>query len=162
MSTRRPLVLLASSSMLICASSYATPAAAQVFPVDDSASEVLASAPLKMHWDAPVPGPGRPNTIAGEVLVRVRLNTSPWRGRNARIYQILPPQPIGPVEASWTANGPLLPGRLHDGGRTLVYAGPILGDRLEDTFRLTIRADGDRVLRPQDLRFAFEIEPESP
>ena len=43
-----------------------------------------------------------------------------------------------------------------------MYAGPIQTDRLEDTFRMTIQADGNRVLRPQDLIFAFEIELESP
>ena len=58
--------------------------------------------------------------------------------------------------------GPLLPGTLRDGERTLVYSGPIASNRLEDTFRMTIQADGERVLRPQDLVFSFEIELESP
>ena len=50
---------------------------------------------------------------------------------------------------------------LRDGERALVYAGPIEADRLTDTFRITLQADGDRSVRPQSLEFAFEIEPES-
>lgn len=138
------------------------PAAAQTFPVDDSASQVLEAGPLKMRWNTLVPQPGQASTMTGQVVVLVRLDVSPWRGRSVRIYQTLPSQPIGPVDVRWTANGPLLPGALRDGGRTLVYAGPIQTDRLEDTFRITIQADGNRVLRPQDLTFAFEIELESP
>lgn len=141
---------------------WACPLAAQTFPVDDSASQVLEAGPIRMRWDSLVPQPGQASTMTGQVVVLVRLDVSPWRGRRARIYQTLPSQPIGPVDVRWTTNGPLLPGALRDGGRTLVYAGSIQSDRLEDTFRMTIQADGNRVLRPQDLTFAFEIELESP
>lgn len=154
MNAFRPLLI----GLLLCSAT----AAAQTFRVDDSASEVLDAAPVKMQWDRLVPQPGQPSTITGQVVVVVRLDVSPWRGRNARIYQSLPPQPIGPVDVRWSANGPMLSGGLRDGGRALVYDGPIRSDRLEDTFRLVIQADGDRVLRPQDLNFTFEIEPESP
>ncbi|MBN8214117.1 MAG: hypothetical protein J0M09_14435 [Xanthomonadales bacterium] len=148
--------------LLLIAALWASPIAAQSFPVDDSASHVLEAGPIKMRWNTLVPQPGQASTMTGQVVVLVRLDVSPWRGRRARIYQTLPSQPIGPVDVRWTANGPLLPGALRDGGRTLVYAGPIQSDRLEDTFRITIQADGNRVLRPQDLTFAFEIELESP
>lgn len=133
---------------------------AQTFPVDDSASQVLSAGIVPMRWDAPVPGPGRGNGITGEVVVRVVLDVAPWRGRRARIWQTLAPNPAGRVTATWTADGPLSAGVLHDGGRALVYAGPIDADRLTDTFRITLQADGDRVVRPQSLEFAFEIEPE--
>jgi hypothetical protein len=141
---------------------WACPLGAQTFPVDDSASQVLEAGPIKMRWDSLAPQPGSTSTMTGQVVVQVRLDVSPWRGRRGRIYQTLPSQPIGPVNVRWTANGPLLPGALRDGGRTLVYAGSIQSDRLEDTFRMTIQADGNRVLRPQDLSFAFDIELESP
>ncbi len=148
--------------LLLIATLYAPHVVAQTFPVDDGASQVLEAGPVKMRWNTLVPQPGQASTMTGQVVVLVRLDMSPWRGRRARIYQTLPSQPIGPVDVRWTANGPLLPGALRDGGRTLVYAGPIQTDRLEDTFRMTIQADGNRVLRPQDLTFAFEIELESP
>ena len=141
---------------------WACPLAAQTYPVDDSASQVLEAGPIKMRWDSMAPQPGQTSTMSGQVVVQVRLDVSPWRGRSARIYQTLPSQPIGPVNVRWTANGPLLPGAMRDGGRTLVYAGPIQSDRLEDIFRMTVQADGNRVLRPQELSFAFEIELESP
>lgn len=144
--------------LLFCAAA----AMAQTYRVDDSASQVLESGPIRMRWDQLVPHPGQPSRMTGQVVVLVRLDVSPWRGRNARIYQTLPPQPIGPVDVQWTTNGPMIAGRLRDGGRTLVYSGPIQADRMEDTFRLTIQVDGNRVLRPQDLNFSFEIEPETP
>jgi hypothetical protein len=140
----------------------ALPVAAQTFPVDDSESRVLDAGPIRMRWDSLVPRAGQAATISGQVQVLVKLDVSTWRGRNGRIYQTLPPLPIGQVEARWSANGPLLTGTLRAGERTLVYAGPIVSDRLEDIFRMTIQADGNRVLRPQDLRFSFEIELESP
>lgn len=154
--------MIRSVLLLLIAALWASPIAAQTFAVDDSASQVLEAGPVKMRWNTLVPQPGQASTMTGQVVVLVRLDVSPWRGRRARIYQTLPSQPIGPVDVRWTANGPLLPGALRDGGRTLVYAGPIQSDRLEDTFRITIQADGNRVLRPQDLTFAFEIELESP
>lgn len=137
-------------------------ASAQTFPVDDSASQVLESGPLKMRWDSVVPKPGQPSTMTGQVVVLVRLDVAQWRGRRGRIYQRLAPVPNGPVTAAWAANGPLLPGRVRDGERALVFSGAIASERIEDTFRLTIQADGNRVLRPQDLHFSFEFEPESP
>lgn len=137
-------------------------AVAQTFPVDDSASQVLESGPLKMRWDSVVPRPGQPSTMTGQVVVLVRLDVAQWRGRRGRIYQRLAPVPNGPVTAAWSANGPLLPGRVRDGERALVFSGAIASERIEDTFRLTIQADGNRVLRPQDLHFSFEFEPESP
>lgn len=153
--TRHALLLA-----IAIATAWAMPVAAQTYPVDDSASEVLQPGLVPMRWDSLVPRPGQPSTISGQVVVRVRLDVSPWRGRQARIYQKLPAMPSGPVTARWTADGPLLAGTLRDGERTLVYSGPIESNRLEDTFRMTLQADGDRALRPQSLAFSFEIEPE--
>jgi hypothetical protein len=124
--------------------------AAQAYPIDDSASQVLESGLIKMRWDSIVPRPGQASTMSGHVLQ--------WKGRQARIYQKLPPSPAGPVNVRWTSKGILLPGNLRDGERTLVYAGPINSDRIEDTFQLIIQADGDRVVRPLSLTFSFEIE----
>lgn len=140
----------------------ALPVQAEVFPVDDSASQVMQAGPVKMRWDSIAPTPGRPPTISGQLTVLVRLDVSPWQGRAARIYQRLAPVASGPVTATWSAHGPLLPGKLQDGGRTLVYSGVLTSARLEDTFRIHIQADGERVQRPQDLVFTFEIELETP
>lgn len=154
----RPATVLACLLLALAAA----PAGAETHRVDDSASQVLQGGPLKMRWDSLVPQPGQPATMTGEVVVLVRLDVSAWQGRTGRIYHVLPALPSGPVTVRWSTQGSLLPGVLRDGERTLVYSGPITTPRLEDTFRMTIQADGDRVLRPQDLVFSFEIELESP
>jgi len=142
----------------------AAPAVAQssaALPVDDRASQVMTPSEVAMKWDSLVPGPGRSDRITGQVLILVRLDVSSWQGRQGRIYQRLAPQPGSPVVAHWTSQGPLLPGSVRDGERTLVYSGTLLTPRMEDTFRMTLEADGGRVVRPQNLDFTFEIELES-
>lgn len=134
---------------------------AQTYPVDDSASQVLGGN-VRMKWDSVIPQRGQSSGMTGQLTVLVRLDVSPWVGRNARIYKKLPPQPAGPIQASWTSRGVLQPGILRDGERTLVYSGTVLTDRLEDTLQLTLRADGDRMPDYSQITFSFEIELESP
>lgn len=134
---------------------------AQSFPVDDSASQVVGGN-VRMRWDQGTPLPGQRPTVSGEITVLVRLNVSAWQGRQGRIYMTLPAQPSGPVNVSWSTRGRLLPGSLRDGERTLVYAGPIQADFIEDTQRLLIRADGSKLVRSEQLKFSFEIDVESP
>ncbi len=157
MKSRTGLVLLALLGTVLPLA-----AASQTYPVDDSASQVMQAGPVKMRWDALVPRPGQAPTIRGQVTVLVRLDVSPWQGRSGRIYQKLATVPAGPVTVTWSAQGPLLPGAVRDGERTLVYSGPLMTPRIEDTFQLTIVANGERVQRPQDLDFSFEIELETP
>lgn len=133
---------------------------AATFPVDDSRSQVLTRL-VRMNWDTPFPTGGA-NTISGRLSVIARLDVSPWRGRHGRIYMTLPPQSVDSVGASWTTRGLLLPGTVRVGERTLVYAGPIMTDLIEDTLQLTITADGDRVVRTETLDFRFEIDLDTP
>jgi hypothetical protein len=95
----------------------------------------------------------------GKVTVLVRLDTAPLRGRRGRLFHVLSKQP-SPVQAEWTTRGVLLPGSVADGERTLVYAGLIDQDLIEDTLQLTIIADGKLLSRPEQLEFSFEFEPE--
>lgn len=136
-------------------------AAAQAYPVDDSASQVL-DGTVRMRWDSPVPRPGADSTMTGRMTVLVRLDVSPWVGRSGRIYKKLAPQLQAPVRAEWTSRGVLQPGQLRDGERTLVYSGPIMTPRLEDTLMVTLQADGNRLPDHSRLEFTFEIELESP
>ncbi len=152
-------LLIAALLALACCASPAV--LAQTYPVDDSGSQVLGSN-VRMKWDSVVPRPGQPSTMTGHLTVLVRLDVSPWRGRSGRIYKKLAPQPNGPVRAQWTSRGVLMPGQLRDGERTLVYNGPIVADRLEDTLMVTLQADGDRLPDQSQLNFTFEIELESP
>lgn len=147
--------------LVLAASLACAPAMAQVYPVDDSASQVVGGN-VRMKWDSVVPQRGQTSGLTGQFTVIVRLDVSPWVGRNVRIYKTLPPQPNGPLQARWTSRGVLQPGILRDGERTLVYAGTLLTDRLEDTLHITLQADGDRLPDYSQVTFAFEIELESP
>lgn len=153
--------LLATVIYVACAA-HAAQAQVRAYKVDDSASQVLDRL-VPMHWDSPVPGPDpASHTVSGVVTVRVRLDVAPWRGRQGRIYMTLPPQPSGPITATWTTRGPLLPGSLRAGERQMVYAGPIDAALIEDTMRLQLHADGRRLGRNEQLDFSFEIEPGTP
>ena len=153
---RRSLAII-----LVLLLATATPAIAQTYPVDDSASQVLGSA-LRLKPDA-MPARGAPMyMVSGEIAVRVRLDVSPWQGRQGRIYMRLPEQSGGAINATWSTRGRLLPGTLRVGERTLVYAGLIGNAMLEDTLRLRIDADG-RTLPPSEQHaFSFEIDLDSP
>jgi hypothetical protein len=74
----------------------------------------------------------------------------------------LPQQATGQVVATWTTQGRLLPGTLRSGERTLVYAGPIDADTLEDTLGLSIQADGSDLSHGRQLAFSFEIDLDAP
>ena len=133
------------------------PAMAQTYRVADSASQVLGGT-LRLP---PQPSSGRgqlDSNVAGEIAVAVRLDVSPWKGRQARIYLTAPMRPGAAVSTRWTSQGHLLPGELRSGERTLVYAGPIQNDTIEDTLRLAIQADGRKLRRDEQLAFAFEID----
>ena len=136
-------------------------AGAQTHRVDDSASQVLGGT-LRLKPVALFAHDGRANQLAGVTGVLVRLDVSPWKGRQARIFMTLPQQPETAITASWTTRGRLMPGVLHSGERALVYAGPIMDDTLEDTLRLEIQADGRQLGRDPQVAFAFEIDLDMP
>ena len=154
----RPSLLLA---LLVCMGTSPL-ATAATYPVDDSGSQVQGSNNLRMKWDDRVPRHGARSTVSAETLVLVRLNLSQWQGRQGRVYMTLPAQATGPITATWSTRGRLLPGLLRAGERALVYAGPIQVDTLEDTLRLSIQADGQRLVRSEQLAFSFEIDVDLP
>ncbi|MEJ7745716.1 MAG: hypothetical protein WKF61_02970 [Luteimonas sp.] len=131
--------------------------ATSTFRVDDSGSQVLGNT-VQMKWDSVAPQRGERPTVSGAITVLVRLDLAQWQGSNARIYMTLPAQAAGPVTATWTTQGRLLPGILRAGERALVYAGVMPTALLEDTMRLVIQADGQKLVRTEQLNFAFEID----
>lgn len=147
--------------LLAAALAAISPAGAETFRVDDSASRVLGGTLRLKPVDTASRGRLSP-TVYGQIRVNVRLDLRPWAGRQGRVYLTLPSKPDGSVVARWTSQGRLLAGVLRGGERTLVYAGPIPAGMLEDTLELMIEADGSHLRRAEDLLFAFEIEPESP
>lgn len=135
----------------------AGPAMAETLRVDDSASQVLGGT-LRLKPDAPFARGSQANLVSGEIPVLVRLDVSAWKGRQGRIYMLLPQRAGGMIGATWSTRGRLLPGTVRSGERTLVYAGLIQGDLLEDTLRLRIQADERTLARDERLAFAFEID----
>ena len=136
-------------------------AQAETHRVDDSRSQVLGTT-LKLRPVSHLAHGSRMNLVSGEINVIVRLDLSPWSGRQGRIYMTLPEQSDGPVTATWTTRGQLMPGVVRTGGRTLVYAGLVRNGLLEDTLRLNLQADERRLPRNAQLTFAFEIDLDSP
>lgn len=132
---------------------------AATFPVDDSRS-LPREGNVNMEWRSLAPNRAVGHAVDGRMVVTVRLNTAPWLNRTGRIYMVLPEQPIGEVDAEWSTQGKLQPGKLVSGNRALVYAGPIRTGMIEDTILLRISADGRRIQSPQRLQFNFEIDVE--
>lgn len=126
--------------------------------IDDSATVVLDPAP-KMNWRTLSPK-SRDNAIIGRTRVNVKLNTSPWLGKKAKIYMVMPAETAGTMALEWRSSGTLQDGKLKSGGRTLVYNGVIRNPRMEDIFDVEIEADGTRVSQTQQLRISYEIEVE--
>lgn len=141
----------------IAIAACAASAIAQTYRVDDSASQVLGGT-LRLKPQPPAGRGQLDSNVAGEIAVAVRLDVSPWKGRQGRIYLTVPTRPGAAITTRWTTQGRLLPGVLRSGERALVYAGPIQTDTIEDTLRLEIQADGRKLRRDEQLAFAFEID----
>ncbi|WP_295360176.1 hypothetical protein [Arenimonas sp.] len=144
--------------LLALASLSPSPALAMAERVDDSRTQVLGA--LRLKWDAAVPQAGQPETASDQITIRVHLDVAKWTGRSGKIYMKLEPSGGG-VQATWTSRGILLPGTVRDGDRTLVYAGMITGQSLEDVIDMTVRTMGGEEAGSR-LRFAFEIEMDGP
>jgi len=132
---------------------------AATFAVDDSGSHVRQPL-VRTKWVDVAPTRKASSAISGVLVVDVELNTSAWKGKAGKIYMTLAQtSAAGLVQASWTSQSEvLLPGNLQSGERVLVFDGAIDSDLLRDTLTITLRADGNRVLRPEILNFTFEID----
>lgn len=148
--TARALLLLLALA-LVAASPRA---AAQAVPLDDTGTLVMGRQ-VPMRWDD---ARGATQMLSGSVVVHLRLDVRAWRGQVVRIYQVLPAQPGTPVEMQWRSRGVLMPGRMRDGDRVLVFAGRIDADQLQDTLELGLRLDGDRSSERERLRVGYELE----
>lgn len=134
-------------------------ACAATFRVDEVGTTPRESV-ASMQWASLAPSRSRDHRVEAAVAVNVRLNLAPWRNKVGRVYLTLPAQPFGPVLAEWSTQGRLLPGQLTAGQRTLVWAGPIRTDLLEDTLALRVQTDGRRLVALERLDFSFEIDVE--
>jgi hypothetical protein len=133
------------------------PVQAATFQVDDSRSTVLDHS-LSLQWRNLSPSKGD-HIVQGVTRVQVKLDTSAWVGKQARIFMALSQQPHGQVSAEWqTEQSQLLAGNVVSGQRGLVWSGVVPRALMEDVMTVTIRTDGRLLAQPQALRFSFEIE----
>ena len=133
---------------------------ARPVPIDDTGTQVMQPA-VPMRWKTAAPSrTAGSNLVTGTLTVRVHLNVSPWRRRSGRIYMVLPMQAPGPMQATWSTQGRLLPGSIVTGNRTLVYAGPITSGFLEDQLTIRIDVDGSLMSRAVPVSFHFEMDEE--
>jgi hypothetical protein len=133
-------------------------APAATLTLDDSGTQALEPG-VSMHWQTAVPPrSGGADLLVGTTTIRVRINVMPWLKRSARIYLALPAQPPGPLAASWTTQGQLLPGQLRSGSRVLVYAGPITAGFIEDTLKFQFSVNAALIGRAYPVNFHFEMD----
>lgn len=135
----------------------AFPVSANTAVIDDSGT-LPNDAGLALRWQQASPRGPNANLMVGTLALRVRLNVSPWLRRTGHIYLVLPAQQPGAMNATWTTQGRLLPGTVNNGGRTLVYAGPITTPFIEDNVQLTINVDGRRMSQMYRVNFRFEMD----
>lgn len=154
MKTRRALHFFLALPLVIIW--RAAPAA--TLTLDDSGTQALEPG-VSMHWQsAAPPRAGAADLLVGTTTIRVRINVMPWLKRPVRIYLALPAQPPGPISASWTTQGQLLPGQLQSGSRVLVYAGPITAGFIEDTLKFQFSVNAALIGRPYPVSFHFEMD----
>jgi hypothetical protein len=127
----------------------------RTFPIDDSLTQAPA---VQLRWRDALPSTDSASLLAAVAEVRIVLNVGQWLGKSARIYMLMPPQPLSSMAAQWVTSGTLLPGRLSGGQRQLVFQGPISSSQLRDTMRITLSADARDAMNPSHLNLGFEIE----
>jgi hypothetical protein len=131
------------------------------YQVDDSMSQTQAPS-AALRWRNPLPSRNTLDQLEATMQVRVVLNVSPWVGKQARVYMVMPSLAQSSLAVQWTTTGLLAPGRLSGGQRQLVFQGVVPGARIEDTLRVTVLADARDAATPARVNFTFEIEVPSP
>lgn len=124
--------------------------------LDDSLSHTVPPT-AQMQWRPMNPGEADGGMEAW-VRVNIHVDTRSWAGQSGRVYMVLPRDQSSPIEAMWSTLGRLLPGRLVSGDRTLVYAGTMPADALQDQLQLRLRSGADWQTSQRRLNFHFEID----
>jgi hypothetical protein len=125
--------------------------------LDDSRSQTVPEN-AQMQW-LPQNRATQDEGMQASVRVNIYIDTAQWKDRTGQVYMVLPHDQTGSaIEAVWTTNGTLLPGRLVSGERTLVYAGRISGEALQDQMLVRLRSGPDWLSQNRRLNFYFEID----
>lgn len=125
--------------------------------LDDSASHTVPPN-VQMQWRPLSARGGAEPGMEAWLRVNLRIDTREWVGRSGRIYMVLPRDEASSIEAVWTTQGRLLPGRLVSGERTLVHAGAITTATLEDQILVRLRSGADWQGNSRRLNFHFELD----
>lgn len=125
--------------------------------LDDSASHTVPPN-VQMQWRPLSASGGAEPGMEAWLRVNLRIDTREWVGRSGRIYMVLPRDEASSIEAVWTTQGRLLPGRLVSGERTLVHAGAITTATLEDQLLVRLRSGADWQGNSRRLNFHFELD----
>ncbi len=143
-------------AMVVCTFMTAT-AWANPHRLDDSLSHTVPPN-VQMQWLPLTPGQSFAGGMEAWLRVNIRIDTRDWIGRSGRIYMVLGRDQSSNVEAVWTTQGRLQPGRLVSGERTLVFAGTIPGATLEDQMQVRLRSNADWQSNSRRLNFHFELD----
>lgn len=130
---------------------------AETHRLDDSLTHTVPPH-VQMQWrplQAAADGSG---AVEAWVRVNVRLDTRAFVHRSGRVYLALERDQSSPVEAVWTSQGRLQPGRVVSGERTLVFAGVIPGATLDEQLNMRLRAQTDWQSDQRRLNFHFEFD----
>lgn len=135
-------------------------------PLDDSASP-RQRIEVKPRWQYQGEDALSPERIGRMVVdvpnLEIRLDTSAWKGKQARIYLTVPPlvpgvsTPEG-LRAEWRARGVMQAGSIVPGGRVLVFDGPIHHAQTVEFFDFIIFLDTRFTQRGIRFEPKFEIE----
>ncbi|WP_439520503.1 hypothetical protein [Hydrogenophaga sp.] len=125
--------------------------------LDDSLSYTVPPN-VQMQWLPIRSGQAYAGGMEAWVRVNIRIDTRSWVGRTGRIYMVLPRDQASDVEATWSSQGRLQPGRLVSGERALVFAGAIPGATLEDQLQVRLRSNADWQSNSRRLNFHFELD----
>jgi hypothetical protein len=113
---------------------------------------------VRLQWrERPDTAPGATGMEA-TMRVQVRIDTQQWIGRRGRIYLVLARDETHSIEARWTTQGRLLPGRLQSGERALVWAGTVAAPTLEDQLQMALISGADWQASTRRLNFHFEFD----
>ncbi|MBT9463764.1 hypothetical protein [Hydrogenophaga sp.] len=143
-------------TMVVCTFMTAT-AWANPHRLDDSLSHTVPPN-VQMQWLPLTPGQSFAGGMEAWLRVNIRLDTRDWAGRRGRIYMVLSRDQSSNVEAVWTTQGRLQPGRLVSGERSLVFAGTIPGATLDDQMQVRLRSNADWQSNSRRLNFHFELD----
>lgn len=125
--------------------------------LDDSGSYAV-QPNVRMQWQSAIASTGSSAATEARVRVQIHIDTRAYAGQQGRVYMVLPLDAGPPLRAQWQTEGRLLPGSLISGGRTLVYAGPLPGNALEDQLSLRLSSDVSWLSDSRRLNFHFELD----